>query len=334
MLEMNFKTPLRVAITGAAGQINYSLIFRILTGEMFGKDQSLIINLIDLPSALNSLKGLLMEIEDCAFPLLKEINITSDLKIGFKDVNWALLIGSFPRSINMQRKDLLHINAQIFAKQGFFLEKVASSNVKILVVGNPCNTNCYVAMKNAPSIPKNRWFAMTRLDENRAKFQLYKKSLSSSIDDINNVTIWGNHSNKQYPDFYNANIKNIPVTDVIKDHKWLHNDFINIVQNRGLSILEQRGKSSAASAANAIIDTIHSLTIKHKYNNWNSVGLYSDGSYDIESGFIVSMPFQYDGYNYNIVPNIKINQFSKEKITNSINEIKEEASLVKDLFYK
>lgn len=334
MFSMNLKTPLRVAITGAAGQISYSLIFRILTGEMFGKNQPLIINLIDLPNALNSLKGLLMEIEDCAFPLLKKINITSDIRIGFENVNWALLIGSFPRSIGMQRKDLLHTNAHIFAKQGFFLEKVASSDVKILVIGNPCNTNCYVAMKNAPSIPKNRWFAMTRLDENRAKFQLYKKSLCDSVSDVNNITIWGNHSNKQYPDFYNAKIKDLTIMEVIKDHDWLHNDFINIVQNRGLSILESRGKSSSASAANAIIDTVHSLTIKHQKNNWNSIALCSDGSYDIEPGYIVSMPFQFDGTNYNIVQNLKINEFSRIKIKNSIDEIKEEANLVKDLFYK
>src|SRR6187397_2603105 len=253
------KTPIRVAVTGAAGQIGYALLFRIASGQMFGSDQPLILHLIEIPDALGALDGVVMELHDCAFPLLESVVPTADLNEGFRDVNWALLVGSVPRKAGMERKDLLGINGKIFIGQGQAIEKNAAKDVRVLVVGNPCNTNCLIAMNNAKDIPSDRWFAMTRLDENRAKAQLAQKA-GVEVTEVTNMTIWGNHSSTQYPDFYNARIDNRAANEVIGDEKWLKETFIQTVQQRGAAVIKARGLSSAGSAANAVVDTVVSLT--------------------------------------------------------------------------
>src|SRR5947199_5375558 len=250
---------IKVAITGAAGQIGYSLLFRVASGALFGPDQPVALSLIEIPPALDALKGVVMELDDCAFPLLKGITPTADLNEGFRDVNWALLVGSVPRKAGMERGDLLGINGKIFIGQGQAIEKNASADVRVLVVGNPCNTNCLIAMNNARDIPRDRWFAMTRLDENRAKAQLAQKA-GVDVTAVSNLTIWGNHSSTQYPDFYNARIEGRPANEVIRGEKWLKEDFIATVQQRGAAVIKARGLSSAGSAANAIVDTVSSLT--------------------------------------------------------------------------
>src|SRR5881398_3605691 len=252
-------SPIKVAVTGAAGQIGYSLVFRVASGAMFGPDQPIALSLIEIPNALGALEGVVMELHDCAFPLLKSITPTADLDEGFRDVNWALLVGSVPRKAGMERKDLLGINGKIFIGQGQAIQKNASADVRVLVVGNPCNTNCLIAMNNAKEIPRYRWFAMTRLDENRARVQLAHKA-GVGIASVTNMTIWGNHSSTQYPDFYNARIESRSANEVIGDEKWLKEDFIAAVQQRGAAIIRARGLSSAASAANAVIGTVRSVT--------------------------------------------------------------------------
>src|SRR6476660_4294539 len=284
-------SPIKVAVTGAAGQIGYSLVFRIASGAMFGTDQPIALSLIEIPNALAALEGVVMELHDCAFPLLKGIIPTADLDEGFRDVNWALLVGSVPRKAGMERKDLLGINGKIFIGQGQAIEKNAASDVRVLVVGNPCNTNCLIAMNNAKEIPRDRWFAMTRLDENRARAQLAHKA-GVEITRVTNMTIWGNHSSPQYPDFYNAKIDNKPADKVIGDEKWLKEDFIAAVQQRGAAIINARGLSSAASAANAVIGTVRSLTNDTRKENWHSVALCSDGSYGVERDLISSFPIR------------------------------------------
>src|SRR3954463_387888 len=249
-------TPIRVAVTGAAGQIGYSLLFRIASGSMFGPEQPVILHLIEIEPALGALQGVVMELDDCAFPLLKGIVPTANLDEGFRAVNWALLVGSVPRKQGMERKDLLGINGKIFIGQGKAIEKNAAKDVRILVVGNPCNTNCLIAMNNAPGIPKDRWFAMTRLDENRAKTQLAKKA-GVDVTAVTGLAIWGNHSSTMYPDFANAKINGQPVPSVIKDDAWLQGEFITTVQQRGAAIIKARGLSSAASAANAAVNTVY-----------------------------------------------------------------------------
>src|SRR5882672_6605554 len=246
-------TPIRVAVTGAAGQIGYSLLFRIASGAMFGPSQPVILHLIEIEPALPTLNGVVMELEDCSFPLLKGVVPTASLDEGFRGVNWALLVGSVPRKQGMERKELLGINGKIFIGQGKAIEKNAASDARVLVVGNPCNTNCLIAMNNAPGVSSDRWFAMTKLDENRAKSQLAKKA-SVDITAVTNLAIWGNHSSTMYPDFYNARIATRPVTDVIKHESWLHGEFITTVQQRSAAVLKSRGASSAASAANAALD--------------------------------------------------------------------------------
>src|ERR1700759_4320686 len=252
------KAPIKIAVTGAAGQIGYSLLFRIASGSMFGPDQPVALNLIEIPPALGALDGVVMELRDCAFPLLKSITPTADLAEGFRDVNWALLVGRIPRKAGMERGDLLGINGKIFIGQGQAIQKNAAKDVRILVVGNPCNTNCLIAMNNAREIPSDRWFAMTRLDENRSRAQLAEKA-GVDITSVSNMTIWGNHSATQYPDFYNAKIDGKTANEVIGDEKWLKETFIPTVQQRGAAIIKARGLSSAASAANAVVDTVRSL---------------------------------------------------------------------------
>jgi malate dehydrogenase len=271
-----------------------------------------------------------MELHDCAFPLLKGIVATADLAEGFKDVNWALLVGSVPRKAGMERGDLLGINGKIFIGQGQAIEKNAASNVRILVIGNPCNTNCLIAMNNARSIPQERWFAMTRLDENRAKAQLAQKA-SVEVTAVTNMTIWGNHSATQYPDFYNAKIADKLAADVIGDENWLKETFIPAVQQRGAAIIKARGLSSAGSAANAIIDTVRSLTDETPANDWNSVAVCSDGSYGVAKGLISSFPVRASGGKWEIVQGVERNEFSRAKIDASVAELAEEKVLVREL---
>jgi malate dehydrogenase len=323
-------SPVKVAVTGAAGQIGYSLLFRIASGSMFGPDQPVELKLIEIPDAIKALEGVVMELEDCAFPLITKIKPTTDLSEGFRDVNWALLVGSVPRRQGMERKDLLGINGKIFTGQGRAIEKTAASDVRILVVGNPCNTNCLIAMNNAKGVPSERWFAMTRLDENRAKSQLAAKS-GTHVKEVTNLAIWGNHSSTQYPDFYNAKISGKPVPTVIPDENWLQNTFIPTVQQRGAAIIKARGASSAASAANAVVDTVHSLVTPTPAGDWYSVGICSDGSYGVEEGLMSSFPVRTSGPGREVVQNVLLNNFSRHKIDASITELLEEKALVAEL---
>jgi malate dehydrogenase len=330
MANCIMKTPIKVAVTGAAGQIGYALLFRIASGEIFGPDQPLTLHLIEIPDALGALDGVVMELHDCAFPLLQSVVPTADLNEGFRDVNWALLVGSIPRKAGMERKDLLGINGKIFIGQGQAIQKNAAADVRVLVVGNPCNTNCLIAMNNAKEIPSNRWFAMTRLDENRARAQLAHKA-GVRIGSVTNMTIWGNHSSTQYPDFYNARIDNRPANEVIADEKWLKEEFIATVQQRGAAVIKARGLSSAGSAANAVVDTVSSLVNDTPGSDWHSVAVCSDGSYDVEKGLISSFPVRVRTGKWEIVPALPINDFSHSKIDASVAELKEEKSLVSEL---
>jgi malate dehydrogenase len=286
--------------------------------------------LIEIPAVLGALEGVVMELNDCAFPLLESVTPMADLDEGFRDVNWALLVGSVPRKAGMERKDLLGINGKIFIGQGQAIQKNAGADVRVLVIGNPCNTNCLIAMNNAREIPSDRWFAMTRLDENRARAQLAQKA-GVSIRSVTNMTIWGNHSSTQYPDFYNARIDGRPANEVIGDEKWLKEDFIASVQQRGAAIIKARGLSSAGSAANAVVDTVVSLTTDTPMNDWHSVAVCSDGSYDVEKGLISSFPVRVRAGKWEIVQQLPINDFSRAKIDASVAELKEEKSLVSEL---
>jgi len=323
-------TPIRVAVTGAAGQIGYALLFRIASGAMFGPDQPVILHLVEIEPALPALGGVVMELDDCAFPLLKGVVPTASLDDGFKGVNWALLVGSVPRKAGMERKDLLGINGKIFVGQGRALEKNAAADVRVLVVGNPCNTNCLIAMHNAPSLPRDRFFAMTRLDENRAKSQLARKA-GVQTTAVSNVTIWGNHSATQYPDFYNARINGRAAAESINDDGWLKGDFISTVQQRGAAIIKARGASSAASAANAVVDSVRSILEPTPQGDWHSVCLCSDGSYHVEPGLISSFPVVSAAGNVRVVQGLPINEFSRNRIDASVNELKEEKSMVAEL---
>ena len=323
-------SPIKVAITGAAGQIGYALVFRVASGAMFGPDQPVALHLIEIPAGFEALKGVMMELDDCAFPLLKNVVATTDLTEGFRDVNWALLVGSVPRKAGMERKDLLGINGKIFIGQGQAIEKNAAADVRILVIGNPCNTNCLIAMNNAKSIPRDRWFAMTRLDENRAKAQLAQKA-GVEVTDVSNMTIWGNHSATQYPDFYNAKIKGRSAAEVVGDDAWLKETFIPAVQQRGAAIIKARGSSSAGSAANAIVDTVRSLNTDTAVGDWNSVAVCSDGSYGVEEGLICSFPVRSSGGKWEIVQDVPLNEFGRAKFDASVAELKEEKSLVGEL---
>ncbi len=326
-------TPIRVAVTGAAGQIGYSLVFRIASGAMFGANQPVILHLIEIEPALPALNGVAMELDDCAFPLLKGVVPTASLEEGFRGVNWALLVGSVPRKQGMERKDLLGINGKIFIGQGQAIQKNAARDVRILVVGNPCNTNCFIAMNHAKDLARDRFFAMTRLDENRAKSQLAKKA-GVEITAVSNVAVWGNHSATQYPDFYNARINGQPVPQKIADEAWLKGEFISTVQQRGAAVIKARGLSSAASAANAVVDSVRSILEPTPAGDWHSVCVCSDGSYGIEQGLICSFPIRSNGQRLEIVPGLPRNDFSRVKIEATVNELKEERSLVSELLAK
>ncbi|HEY2342204.1 MAG TPA: malate dehydrogenase [Chthoniobacteraceae bacterium] len=325
------KTPIKVAVTGAAGQICYSLLFRIASGAMFGPDQPVELRLIEVPQALGALEGVIMELSDCAFPLVTKMTPSSDLDAGFGDVNWAILVGSVPRKQGMERKDLLGINGKIFIGQGQSIDRCAAADARVFVVGNPCNTNCLIAMSQAKRIPKDRWFAMTRLDENRAKTQLANKA-GVPVAAVSNVAIWGNHSSTQYPDFYNAKINGQPATDLISDTAWLQGEFITTVQQRGAAVLKARGFSSAASAANAVVDSIRSLTTPTPEGDWHSVAVCSPGDYGVEAGIMSSFPIRTSASGgWEIVKNVSINDFSRGKIDATVKELKEERDLVKEM---
>lgn len=324
------KQVIRVAVTGAAGQIGYALLFRIASGSMFGPDQPVALNLLELPQAESALRGVVMELDDCAFPLLADVVATTDQGEAFRGVNWALLVGSVPRKQGMERNELLGINGKIFTGQGKAIEANAAPDVRVLVVGNPCNTNCLIAMNNAPGVPRDRWFAMTRLDENRAKSQLAKRA-GVPVARVTNLAVWGNHSATQYPDFVRAKVGGKPATEAISDRAWLEGDFIKTVQQRGAEIIKARGASSAASAANAVVDTVRSLVVPTPAGDWNSVCVCSDGSYGVEAGLISSFPIRSDGKGWEIVKGLEIDPFSRSKIDATVAELKEERAMVAGL---
>lgn len=317
------KSPIRVAVTGAAGNIGYALLFRIASGAMFGPDQPVALNLIEIAPGMKALKGVAMELDDCAFPLLEEIVQTDDLNVGFKDVDWALLVGSVPRKQGMERSDLLGINGKVFVGQGKAINDNAKPSVRVLVVGNPCNTNALIAMKSAPDIPNEQFFAMTRLDENRAKAQLAQKA-GVSVKDVSNLCVWGNHSPTMYPDFENGKIGRRKVTDVITDQTWLRDTFVPVVGQRGKAIIDARGASSAASAANAVVDTVRDLS-KPSHGDVNSVCVVSNGEYGAPAGIITSLPIRVDGGGkWRVAEGVKLSEYAKGKIAASNAELLEE----------
>ena len=324
------RSSIRVAVTGAAGQIGYSLLFRIASGSMFGPEQPVILHLLEIEPALKALHGVVMELDDCAFPLLQGVVPTASLDEGFKGVNWALLVGSVPRKAGMERKDLLGINGRIFTNQGQAIARNAAADVRVLVVGNPCNTNCLIAMNHARAVPADRWFAMTMLDQNRARRQLAKKA-GIDVTRVTNMAIWGNHSTTMYPDFYNARIGGRPALEVIPDEAWFKDTFIPAIQKRGASIIEARGASSAASAASAVIDTVRALTTPTAAGDCFSVAVYSEGFYGIEPGLIYSFPVRSDGRKWSVLPGVPVNEFSRSKLTATENELKEEKAMVETL---
>ena len=323
------KKPVRVAVTGAAGQIGYSLLFRIASGEMLGKDQPVILQLLEITPALNALNGVVMELEDCAFPLLTDIIQSDDPKIAFKDADIALLVGARPRSKGMERKDLIEANGAIFTVQGQALNEVASRNVKVLVVGNPANTNAYIAMKSAPDLPQRNFTAMLRLDHNRALSQLASKT-GMSVDSIKKLVVWGNHSPTMYPDYRFARIDGKPAPEAVNDQDWYKNTFISTVGKRGAAIIEARGLSSAASAASAAIDHVKDWVLGSS-GEWTTMGVPSDGSYGIPEGVIYGFPTICADGDYQIVPNLEIDEFSRSKMDNTLQELEEERSAVSHL---
>jgi len=324
------KNPVHVAVTGAAGQIGYSLLVRIASGQLLGPDQPVVLRLIEIEPAMKALEGVVMELQDCAFPLLKGIVPTSDLAQGFSGASWALLVGSVPRKAGMERKDLLGINGKIFTSQGRAIQENAASDIRTLVVGNPCNTNCLIAMNNAPDVPKDRWFAMTKLDENRAKTQLALKA-GVDVTEVRNLAIWGNHSSTMYPNYFDATVSGRPATDAIAEEAWFKDSFIPTVQQRGAAIIKARGLSSAASAANAAIDTVASILKPTAADDCFSVAKCSAGEYGIEPGLIYSYPTKSDGESLSIVEGLQIKDFSQQKIKETEAELAEEKSLVSEL---
>ncbi len=323
------KAPVRVAVTGAAGQISYSLLFRIASGDMLGKDQPIILQLLEITPALEALKGVAMELEDCAFPLVDGIVQTDDAKVAFKDADYALLVGARPRGPGMERKDLLEANAAIFSAQGQAINEVASRDIKVLVVGNPANTNALIAQRNAPDIDPRQFTAMTRLDHNRAMAQLGNK-LGKSINDVKKMTIWGNHSSTQYPDLHHCEVDGKPAIDQV-EQDWYENDYIPTVQQRGAAIIKARGASSAASAANAAVDHMRSWALGSDDGDWVSMGIYSDGSYGIQEGLIYSYPCVCKNGDWEIVQGLEVNDFSRERMTATETELAEERDAVKHL---
>lgn len=320
----------KVAVTGAAGQIGYSLLFRLASGAVFGPDTRVHLNLIEIEPALPALEGVVMELNDCGFPTLGKITCTADLNKGMDGINWALLVGAAPRKQGMERSDLLKINGGIFTKQGNAINDQAADDVRVLVVGNPCNTNAYIAMSNAPDIPNHRFYAMTMLDELRAKHQLAHKA-GVDITEVKNLTIWGNHSATQYPDFFNATIGGKAAPEAITDQAWLESDFLSIVQQRGAEIIKARGASSAASAANAALATVKALITETPEDDCYSVCSYSQGHYGIDEGLIFSFPSRTRNGKQEVIENFEQPEFSLEKIAVTLEELRNERDTVKSL---
>jgi malate dehydrogenase len=325
--------PIRVAVTGAAGQIGYALLPRIASGQMFGPDQPVILHMIEIPAEkpMAALKGVAMELEDCAFPLLQDMVLTSDLSDGFHDVDWALLVGAKPRGPGMERNDLIKENGPIFTGQGRAINDHGASGCRTVVVGNPCNTNALIAAHNAPDVPKQNFSAMTRLDENRAKAQLAAKA-GVHHTQVTNMTIWGNHSATQYPDFEQVRIGGRPGPEAIKDRIWLEGEFIKTVQQRGAAIIKARGLSSALSAANGLVDHVRDLVNPTPEGQWHSVAVMSDGSYDVPEGLISSFPLRSDGKGgWSIVQGLELSDFAREKLAASVAELEHERSVIQEL---
>ncbi len=322
----------RIAVTGGAGQIAYALLMRIASGEMLGKDQPIALHILEVPEVLHALEGVRMELEDCAFPLLKEIRIGTDPRVVFGDIDYALLVGAKPRGPGMERADLLKDNGKIFVAHGSALNEVASPDVKVLVVGNPCNTNCLIAMHHAPRVPRKNFFAMTRLDQNRAQSLLARKA-HVDVTEVTRVTIWGNHSTTQVPDFVNARINGRSAESVIGDRKWLEEQFVSDVQKRGAAVIAARGKSSAASAAHAIVESIRSFVTPTSKGNWFSSGVYTEGNpYGIADDLIFSFPCTSTGKgDYEIVKGVEWDSFLKSRMKITEKELLEERDLVKDI---
>ncbi|QDV18986.1 Malate dehydrogenase [Gimesia panareensis] len=324
--------PIRVAVTGAAGQIGYAMLFRLASGEIFGPDQPVILHLVEIPPVLSALDGVEMELEDCAFPTLAGVvKADSDhLEDGFADCNFVICVGSVPRKAGMERGDLIRVNGPIFTSTGQAIQNAAADDVRVLVVGNPCNTNCLIAMANAPKVPRDRWYAMTRLDENRALTQIAKKS-GQPVSAVKNMNIWGNHSATQFPDFYHATINGSPVPEIIEDHDWLRGEFIETVQKRGATVIKARGASSAASAANAALDTVKSIITPTPLGESFSAAVCSDGSYGVDEGLIFGYPLTSDGTTWKIVEGIEHDDFAQDKFNATLQELRDERDVVRDL---
>ncbi len=324
--------PIHVAITGAAGQIGYALTFRIASGEVFGQHRPVVLHLIEVPPVMPALDGVHMELDDCAFPTLAGVqkHSSDNLEQAFAGCNWVLLVGSVPRKQGMERADLIKINGPIFTSTGKAINAAAAKDVRVVVVGNPCNTNCLIAMSHAPDVPRDRWFAMTRLDQNRAVAQLAQKA-NRPISAVSNLAIWGNHSATQYPDFVNAKIDGRPVPEVITDHGWLKSEFISTVQQRGAAVIKARGASSAASAANACLDTVKGIITPTPAGSCVSAAVVSDGSYGIEAGLICGLPLSSDGEKWRILSGFQVDEFSRGQIDKTVAELKSERDTVKDL---
>ena len=323
-------SPVRVAVTGAAGQIGYAILFRIASGQLLGPDTPVHLSLLEIPAALKAVEGTAMEIDDCAFPLVAGVDITDDPNKAFDGANVALLIGARPRTKGMERSDLLEANGGIFKPQGKALNDHAASDIKVLVVGNPANTNCLIAKSHAPDIPAERFTSMMRLDHNRAIAQLAVK-VGATVRDVTNMTVWGNHSPTQYPDIFHAKVKGQNAAEAANDQEWLENDFIPTVQKRGAAVIEARGASSAASAANAAVGHVRDWVLGTPEGDWVSMGIPSDGSYGIDEGLIFGFPVTCSGGSYEIVQGLDLNDFSQSRLDVTVNELKDERATVKQL---
>jgi malate dehydrogenase len=324
------KAPVHVTVTGAAGQIGYALVHRIASGQLLGPDQPVVLRLLEIEPAMAALEGVVMELEDGAHPLLEGTEATADLKHAFAGASWCLLVGSIPRKAGMERSDLLTVNGGIFKPQGEAINAHAANDVRILVVGNPCNTNCLIARSNAPDVPVDRWFAMTRLDENRAKSQLARKA-GVPVRDVTNMAIWGNHSTTQFPDFFHALVGGKLAPDVVTEHDWLQGPFIETVQKRGAAVIEARGASSAASAAHAAIESVNSVVQKTPKGDWHSLAVASRGEYEIPEGLQFGFPIRSDGTSCEVVEGIEHNEFARQKIKATTDELLAEREDVKEL---
>jgi malate dehydrogenase len=322
--------PVQVTVTGAAGNIGYALLFRIAAGALLGPDQPVVLRLLEIEPAMNALGGVVMELEDCAFPLLADVVATSDAKTAFDSTQWALLVGSMPRQAGMERRDLLQVNGGIFKPQGEAINAAAADDVRVLVVGNPCNTNCLIARANAPDVPDDRWFAMTRLDQNRAQAQLAGRA-GVPVAEVTNVAIWGNHSTTQYPDFQNARIGGQPAPEVIGDDAWLRGPFIETVQKRGAAVIDARGASSAASAANAAIDSVVSIRTATPAGNCASLAVASRGEYGVPEGLQFGFPVQSTGDGWTVVDGFAHDAFALDKLRVTTEELLAERADVADL---